>query len=227
MRELSPAGRGQAPGHGVLGPLGPGPTPSGLDVYVSEYVKTPNLDDVQWQIPSTPSWAWPPTRPCSIRPASPTHRSAAARTPAASVSAVDGPDGAIGYCRAWCLARPDPRVRTDSIERRPAPALAGVAFLGLGAAGRCGYVAVPAPHRPERKRRAALSDGVDTPPESVPQTRPRVDVLEPGTTIVGIRFRPGVDQRAARTSDVGAADQVIERTGTPGSHGRTPRRAGR
>jgi len=27
-------------------------TPSGLDVYVAEYIKTPNLEDVQWQIPA-------------------------------------------------------------------------------------------------------------------------------------------------------------------------------
>ena len=94
-------------------------------------------------------------------------------------------------------------------ERRPAPALAGVAssvWVQRVAAGTTPY-----PHRTVPNGSVELRCLMGSTLHLVgPQTRAKVDVLEPGTTIVGIRFRPGATSELLGLPTSELADQVIE-----------------
>jgi len=94
-------------------------------------------------------------------------------------------------------------------ERRPAPALADVVssvWVQRVVAGTTPY-----PHRTVPNGSVELRWPIGSALHLVgPLTRPRVDVLEPGTTIVGIRFRPGAASGLLGLPTSELADQVVE-----------------
>jgi AraC-like DNA-binding protein len=94
-------------------------------------------------------------------------------------------------------------------ERRPAAALAGVASSVW--VQRVAAATTPYPHRTVPNGSVELRCRIGSALHVVgPLTRPLVDVLEPGTTIVGIRFSPGAVSGLLGLPTSELADQVIE-----------------
>lgn len=94
-------------------------------------------------------------------------------------------------------------------ERRPAPALAGV--VSSVWVQRLASDTTPYTHLTVPNGSVELRCVIGSTPHMVgPLTRPRVDVLEPGTTIVGIRFSPGAATGLLGLPMSELADQVIE-----------------
>lgn len=93
-------------------------------------------------------------------------------------------------------------------ERRPAPALMGV--VSSVWVQRVASDATPYPHLTVPNGSVELRCPIGSAPHMVgPLTRPQVDVLEPGTTIVGIRFSPGAATGLLGLPTSELADQVI------------------
>ncbi|HEY6747166.1 MAG TPA: helix-turn-helix domain-containing protein [Mycobacteriales bacterium] len=75
------------------------------------------------------------------------------------------------------------------VERRPIPALRGLASVSVQQVGRD---AAPYAHRRIPHGAVELVCRVGTAPRVIgPLTEPLVEVLEPGATVVGLRFAPG------------------------------------
>jgi AraC-like DNA-binding protein len=94
-------------------------------------------------------------------------------------------------------------------ERRPVPALAGL--VSTVWVQRVAPDAAPYTHRTVPNGSAELRFRIGSIPLVVgPQTRPLVEVLEPGTTIVGIRFRPGAAAAVFGLPASELVDQAVE-----------------
>lgn len=110
---------------------------------------------------------------------------------------------------AAVAVQPDQAGAQGVDERRPVPALAEV--VSVGWVQRVAADSTPYPHRTVPNGSVELLCVIGSAPRVVgPLTRPRVDILEPGTTIVGIRLRPGAAAALFGLPASELVDQVVE-----------------
>ena len=94
-------------------------------------------------------------------------------------------------------------------ERGPVPPLAGL--VSTVWVQRVAADAAPYTHRTVPNGSVELRCRIGSTPQVVgPLTRPLVEVLEPGTTVVGIRFRPGAAAAVFGLPASELVDQTVE-----------------
>jgi len=113
-----------------------------------------------------------------------------------------------GMVEALARAR-QPLAGQSYDERRPAPTLAGL--VSTVWVQRVAAEAAPYTHRTVPNGSVEVRCRIGSTPLVVgPLTRPLVEMLEPGTTIVGVRFRPGAAAAVLGLPASELVDQTVE-----------------